>query len=320
MLFRSVWNKEIKDVIQNNKSLALLSPKAKAVLRDITSKELVGGAQNMPFEDILDIRAKLDAEFKADYPKQYSQGVGVGSALLDLSWDDLRDQSALDKIGFTVRQLGNGESGYNTTLEITHNDSGQVFYVKRDGLADDYRIDPGSQEIAANALSRALGITGVYNTEVNKLDDLVLVQQRVGDYIPLGSELYTVSRYTNYDFTPSYLDTLVNPEDLLRLAILDGTIQNGDRHGGNLLVAYDPYYSKKFHLLPIDHSLSNLGPSNSSNFIDVGYTVVYQDIFNAFAKKIGNDNMKKLFEKIKGDFLSNFDKELSLLKIGRAHV
>ena len=172
---------------------------------------------------------------------------------------------------------------------------------------------PGSQEIAANALSRALGITGIYNTEVNKLDDLVLVQQRVGDYIPLGSELYTVSRYTNYDFTPSYLDTLVNPEDLLRLAILDGTIQNGDRHGGNLLIANDPYYSKKFHLLPIDHSLSNLGPSNSSNFIDVGYTVVYQDIFNAFAKKIGNDNMKKLFEKIKGDFLSNFDKELSLL-------
>jgi hypothetical protein len=260
----------IRDVLRSNRSLAVLSPGAKTALNRFTASQLMKGEdRTLSLEDIIKLRVALDAEFKADNPLASSSDFGVGNQLLDVSMDDVRK----NKIpGFTIKELGVYESGVNDTYMVTHNDSGQIFFLKKDAYASMYSINGPGAEVQADTMLRASGVVAGYETRVSNVDPEVLVMQRAGVGVPLLGEPMTAANAlykmsidlpdgTTVKVNPqNFMDLLHTPEDAIRVMLVDLIISNVDRHNGNLLLAIDGTDTGKIRILPIDHALSSFSP------------------------------------------------------------
>ena len=260
----------IRDVLRSNRSLAVLSPGAKTALNRFTASQLMKGEdRTLSLEDIIKLRIALDAEFKADNPLSASSDFGVGNQLLDVSMDDVRKNNVP---GFTIKELGVYESGVNDTYMVTHNDSGQIFFLKKDAYASMYSINGPGAEIQADTMLRASGVVAGYETRVSNVDPEVLVMQRAGVGVPLLGEPMTASNAlykmsidlpdgTTVKVNPqNFMDLLHTPEDAIRVMLVDLIISNVDRHNGNLLIAIDGTDTGKIRILPIDHALSSFSP------------------------------------------------------------
>ena len=260
----------IRDVLRSNRSLAVLSPGAKTALNRFTASQLMKGEdRTLSLEDIIKLRIALDAEFKADNPLSASSDFGVGNQLLDVSMDDVRKNNVP---GFTIKELGVYESGVNDTYMVTHNDSGQIFFLKKDAYASMYSINGPGAEVQADTMLRASGVVAGYETRVSNVDPEVLVMQRAGVGVPLLGEPMTASNAlykmsidlpdgTTVKVNPqNFMDLLHTPEDAIRVMLVDLIISNVDRHNGNLLIAIDGTDTGKIRILPIDHALSSFSP------------------------------------------------------------
>jgi hypothetical protein len=260
----------IRDVLRSNRSLAVLSPGAKTALNRFTASQLMKGEdRTLSLEDIIKLRVALDAEFKADNPLSASSDFGVGNQLLDVSMDDVRKNNVP---GFTIKELGVYESGVNDTYMVTHNDSGQIFFLKKDAYASMYSINGPGAEVQADTMLRASGVVAGYETRVSNVDPEVLVMQRAGVGVPLLGEPMTASNAlykmsidlpdgTTVKVNPqNFMDLLHTPEDAIRVMLVDLIISNVDRHNGNLLIAIDGTDTGKIRILPIDHALSSFSP------------------------------------------------------------
>jgi hypothetical protein len=280
----------IRDVFRSNRSLAVLSPGAKTALNRFAASQLLKGEdRTVGLEDLIKLRVALDAEFKADNPLATSNDFGVGSQLLDVSMDDVRRNNVP---GFTIRELGMYESGINSTFIVMHNDSGQVFYIKKDSYATQYQLNGPGAEVQADAMLRASGMAAGYETRVSSVDPEVLVMQRAGAGVPLLGEPMTAANALNTMSvslpdgstvrvnSQNFMDLLHTPEDAIRVMLVDLIISNTDRHNGNLLLAVDGTDAGKIRILPIDHALSAFSPGTER----VQYTV--NEIFDN-----GNDNL-----------------------------
>jgi hypothetical protein len=282
---------QIRDVLRNNRSLAVLSPAAKTALNRFTASQLLKGEdRTVALQDIFKLRTALDAEFKADNPLAGSKDFGVGSQLLDVSIDDVRRNNVP---GFTVRQLGMYESGVNETFMLTHNDSGQIFFVKKDSYAAQYQIDGAGAEVQADAMIRASGVVGSYETRVSNVDPEIIVMQRAGAGVPLLGEPMTASNAIGNKLSinlpdgttvkvnaSNFMDLLHTPEEAVRVMLVDLIISNMDRHNGNLLLAVDGTDAGKVRILPIDHALSSFSPDTE------GMQFTVQELFDN-----SNDNL-----------------------------
>lgn len=199
--------------------------------------------------------------------------LGVGTALMDINFDAIvgiwkklqRDQKAKIIIndqdtGFSVKKI---QKGINETFAVTHNDSGQVFFMKREGSTQ--RADA---EIASNLLARALGISGIPYLTRHNTDKQVVISTYAGDNLNLqGSpDNYANSDYIGYGSDSDILKT-VNAAavfDLASFGVLDSVIYNTDRHANNFLVGKiqdNGVQSNGFEsiqLLPIDHGFADL--------------------------------------------------------------
>jgi hypothetical protein len=301
----------IRDVFRNNRSLAVLSPGAKTALNRFVSSQLLKGEnKNISLEDIIKLRTALDAEFKADNPLSTSNKFGVGDQLLDVSMDDVRRNNVP---GFTTKVLGMYESGSNDTYMVTHNDSGQVFFVKKDSLATQYNINGAGAEVQADAMLRATGIAAGYETRVSNVDPEIIVMQRAGAGLPLLGEPMTASNalnrmsVTQSDGTTvkvtaqNLMDLLHTPEDAIRVMLVDLVISNMDRHNGNILFAVDGTDSTKIRILPIDHALSSFGPNNDSiertviEMFDDGKDNLYGMAMSVLTQRLKQDELLTLF-------------------------
>jgi len=269
---------EIRDVFQNNRSLAALSPAAKNALNNYTAKQLLDSSRVMPFQDVIKLRNVLREEYRADNPSLGSNDFGVGNVLSEASPEDIANNTVS---GFTIRELGLEESGWNDTYEAVHDASGQIFYVKNDKLAGSYRIDAVAAEVSAGALVNGLGIIGAYETRQNSNNSDIVVMQRAGSVVPLAGNPMTASAvfdYLNDLVAPdgsavsvnsdTFIDKLSSPEDAARLILLDLLLSNGDRHNGNVLLALDGTDPSKIRILPIDHAFSRLS-SDNAEIIDI---------------------------------------------------
>ncbi len=299
---------EIRSAFQNNTSLATLSPAAKTALsRWVGDQIMAGDNRTLPLTDAFRLRTALDAEAAADNPRAGQTDFGVGNLLASADFEDI-SKNRLP--GFTVRRLGTEESGYNDTYLVKHTDSGQIFYVKKDELAKQYRIDPLRAEIEAGMLTRALGFQGMYETRANIKDASgeVLVMQQAGSSLPLASEPQTLSNvFENGGIQgpdgivpvtrSTLLDSLRTPEDAVRIALLDLIINNQDRHNGNVLLAIDGTDPSRLRMLPIDHSLAQMAPSDTFNFEQVlsTYDNVYSNTIPVLLQRMGQDELIQAF-------------------------
>jgi hypothetical protein len=245
----------------------------------------------------------LDAEFKADNPLAASSDFGVGNQLLDVSIEDVsRDNLP----GFTVKRLGIYESGINDTYMVTHNDSGQVFYVKKDSYAAQYRIDGAGAEVQADAMLRASGVAAGYETRVSNVDPEIIVMQRAGAGIPLLGEPMTATKAIGNQLTvnlpdgttirvdaKNFMDLLHTPEDAVRVILVDLIISNMDRHNGNLLLAVDGTDTGKIRILPIDHALSSFSPDTE------GMQFTVEELFDNRGDNLYGMAMPVLTERLK---------------------
>jgi hypothetical protein len=231
----------------------------------------------------------LDAEFKADNPLAVSKDFGVGTQLLDVSIDDVSNNRIPV---FTVKRLGMYESGINDTYAVTHNDSGQIFFLKKDSYAAQYQIDGAGAKVQADAMLRATGVAG-YETRVSNVDPEILVMQRAGAGIPLLGEPMTATNAIGNKLSinlpdgttvkvdaTNFMDLLHTPEDAVRVMLVDLIISNMDRHNGNMLLAVDGTDTGKIRILPIDHALSSFSPDTE------GMHFTIQELFDS-----SNDNL-----------------------------
>jgi hypothetical protein len=272
---------EIRDVLQNNRSLAVLSPAAKTALNTYVTKQLLTKeARDLPMQDIFQLRKALHAEAVADNPLLSSTDFGVGKELADATIEDVSKNKVK---GFDIKRLGMYESGYNETWLATHIASGQRFYIKKDDLATNYNINGPLSEIAATNIARGIGFEGAYNTLAGSSDPNVLVMQEAGATLPLGSELKVASKVydgrtvtivaidgTKVTFNAdNFINKMHTPEDAVRVVLLDLLINNQDRHNGNILYALDGVDPSKIRIFPIDHSLSSfaLKPGDRNQYL-----------------------------------------------------
>ncbi|NBR25570.1 MAG: hypothetical protein EBU08_17690, partial [Micrococcales bacterium] len=272
---------EIRDVLQNNRSLAVLSPAAKTALNKYVTKQLLTKeGRVLPMQDIFQLRKALHAETVADNPLLNSTDFGVGKDLANATIEDIARNNVK---GFDIKRLGMYESGYNDTWLATHVASGQRFYVKKDDLATNYDINGPLSEIAATNIARGMGFDGAYNTLASSDNPNVLVMQEAGATLPLGSELKVASKV--YDGTTgsltaldgskvsfngdNFITKMHTPEDAARVVLLDLLINNQDRHNGNILYALDGVDPSQIRIFPIDHSLSSfaLKPGDRNQYL-----------------------------------------------------
>jgi hypothetical protein len=304
---------QIRDVLRNNRSLAVLSPAAKTALNRFTASQLLKGEdRTVALQDIFKLRTALDAEFKADNPLAGSKDFGVGNQLLDVSIDDV---NANRVPGFTVRRLGMYESGINETFMLTHNDSGQVFFVKKDSYAAQYQINGAGAEVQADVMLRASGVVAGYEARVSNVDDEIIVMQRAGAGVPLLGEPMTASNAIGNKLSinlpdgttvkvnaSNFMDLLHTPEDAVRVMLVDLIISNMDRHNGNLLLAVDGTDTGKIRLLPIDHALSSFSPDTEGmqftvqELFDNSFDNLYGMAMPVLTKRLKQEELLDLFK------------------------
>jgi hypothetical protein len=303
---------DIRDVFTNNRSMAVLAPAAKTELARFISRELLKKTEDrqVPLKDIFQLRKVLDAEYTADHPSVTPKDFGVGKDLLTATLTQIETNTIP---GFTVRRLGHDESGYNTTYLITHNDSGQTFYLKEDQLAENYQINPIRTEVEAGILVAGLGLRGGYETRASETNESILVMQQAGSNLALqgnpsigyhvfndGAIISSDDTVLRFETRDEFVDHLASPEDAVRITLLDLLINNQDRHNGNILIAVDASDSRKLRLLPIDHSLSGLGRSTKFDFnfedvLDPGSDNIYNRTMSVLTKRMKQDELLAVF-------------------------
>jgi hypothetical protein len=301
----------IRDVFRSNRSLAVLSPGAKTALNRFTASQLLKEDRTVTLQDIAKLRVALDAEFKADNPLVGSKDFGVGNQLLDVSIDDV---SRGNVPGFTVKRLGMYESGVNDTYMLMHNDSGQIFYVKKDSYAAQYQINGAGAEVQADTMLRASGVVAGYEARVSNVDEEIIVMQRAGAGVPLLGEPMTASNAVGNKLSVSmpdgttvkvtaqnFMDLLHTPEDAIRVMLVDLIISNMDRHNGNLLLAVDGTDTGKIRLLPIDHALSSFSPDTEGmqftvqELFDNSFDNLYGMAMPVLTKRLKQEELLELF-------------------------
>ena len=322
---------QIRNALRNNDPLGKLSPDAKTALSKYVSAEMINKDSKVPIEDTFKLRNALNAEYRADYA--YSDPFEVGSELSQFTFNDFQNDSAkIENAGYTYRELSVDESGMNTTWEVTHVASGQVFYVKNEELSRRWNGVRGiAGEIEMSILMNAMGMNGTYGVRASSEEEDIIIMSRAGSNLPIALEPINASKmlssglpspdgqkYRGND-PKKFIKDLKNPEDLLRMSILDMMGNNKDRHDGNWMVAYDST-DQKIIIFPVDNSLSAVsidqGDSEDQmiSFLgqewreDVGR--VYENNMPMLVALAGKDRAYAMYKNEVQKIIDNIDNEL----------
>jgi hypothetical protein len=328
----SAYIDQIRAALRNNDPLGTLSPDAKVALSKYVSAEMINKDSKVPVEDTFKLRNALNAEYRADYA--YSNPFEVGTELLQFTLNDFENDSAkIENAGYSYRELLRGsESGMNHTWEVTHVASGQVFYVKNEKLSRDWNNERGvAVETEMSILMNAMGMNGRYEVRASEVEDDFIVMSRAGANLPLSVEPINASGMLQYglpspdgeryygDDAKTFVKNLKNPEDLIRMSILDMLGNNKDRHDGNWMVAFDST-DNKLVIFPIDNALSSISESNEDaqqqmyNFLATEWS---EDIGDVYRKNMpglislaGKDRAYSIYANEVKKIIDNIDNEL----------
>ena len=322
---------QIRNALRNNDPLGKLSPDAKTALSKYVSAEMINKDSKVPIEDTFKLRNALNAEYRADYA--YSDPFEVGAELSQFTFNDFQnDSTKIENAGYSYRQLSVDESGMNTTWEVTHVASGQVFYVKNEELSRRWNSVRGiAGELEMSILMNAMGMNGTYGVRASSEEEDIIIMSRAGANLPITLEPINASSMLNKgmpspsgekyygDEPKKFVKELKNPEDLLRMSILDMMGNNKDRHDANWMVAYDST-DQKIVIFPVDNSLSAVsidqGDSEDQmiSFLgqewreDVGR--VYENNMPALIALAGKDRAYAMYKNEVQKIINNIDSEI----------
>jgi hypothetical protein len=292
---------------------------------------MINKDSKVPIEDTFKLRNALTAEYRADYA--YSDPFQVGSQLSQFTFNDFQNDTAkIENAGYTYRELSVDESGMNTTWEVTHVASGQVFYVKNEELSRRWNSVRGiTGELEMSVLMNAMGMNGTYGVKASSKEEDIIIMSRAGANLPIALEPVNASSMIRNglpspegnkyygDDPKKFVKDLKNPEDLLRMSILDMMGNNKDRHDGNWMVAYDST-DQKIVIFPVDNSLSAVSTDEGDSedqmisFLgqewreDVGR--VYENNMPALIALAGKDRAYAMYKNEVQKIIDNIDNEL----------
>jgi hypothetical protein len=318
---------QIRDALKNNRPLAFLSPAAKSALGKFVSKELLNKNSSMPLEDLFRLRTALASEYRAE--NDYSNPFGaIEDALAGFTMDDFSGNSdALRAAGFNSKSLIGNDSGVNSTFMVTHEASGQVFFVKEEKLSRSWYNARGlTAEVEANTIMNALEMMGVPSVRGSRADKDLIIMSQAGATLPLAAPAENASTMMNYGITDAegdiyasdrsgnFVDELHNPEDVFNMAIVDMLGAGGDRHDANWMAAFDRTDNRLF-MFPIDNSLLTVSKSTSgvedffiSTWPDAGD--VYQQAVPRIIRSAGEERAAEIFMNQVRKLITNLDNPL----------
>jgi hypothetical protein len=305
---------EIGATLAGRQSLAGLTPAAKKGLSNwvrgrMSGINVVRNMDPQEFKDHYNLLRAIRDEENAEAPKTNSALAddlvnrlnlrvtrGPLFAGEDVQYDNLPD--------WDIEPIS--ARGVNVTLKATHKASGQVFIIKNDVYGPRASEDTGqgaNSEADVNQLLRLMGWQGLGEAVVNPNQGQrdQVVQQRVGDNLDLiGLRAVNAGSLGEAGFG-SAIQELANPDEALRMYLLDVALGNNDRHPGNFMIGRD---SDGFaHLFPIDHGLA--GSGNGWTMVDnatiydrmrsAGYASVYQYMKDAL-QKYGKENTQTMLQ------------------------
>lgn len=254
---------QLRDAVNGDRSLAELPLSTKRALRNWTAARLSQpSADDVSVSDLVALDSALRAEERADYPEVTD--LGVGEELRNFTPQDFANGRVP---GFTVAPSGAVLGGQtNSTWRVTHDESGQVFFVKNDTiLLDQSAARPGdaaNAEHDVNVMLRGLGMQGLGRVERATSADgtNMVVIGRVGDSLDLVERPREAGRLASQR---EILGNLRNWDDPLRMMLVDSVIANGDRHGGNWMAARGR--DGRYSIFPIDHG--NAASEGALNYL-----------------------------------------------------
>ena len=327
----SAYTDQIRNALRNNDPLGKLSPDAKSALSSYVSAEMINKDSKVKIEDTFKLRNALNAEYMADHA--YSDPFQVGAALTEFTSDDFEnDQAKIENAGYTYRELAVDESGMNSTWEVTHTASGQVFYVKNERLSRDWNSVRGiTGELEISVLMNAMGMNGTYAVRGSTQDEDLIIMSRAGANLPIAMEPVNASKMLRNglpstsgekyygDEPKKFIKELKNPEDILRMSIIDMLGNNKDRHDGNWMVAYDTT-DNKLVIFPVDNSLSMISTDQEQaedqmiSFLgdewrqDIGN--IYQNNMPGLVALAGKDRAYAMYKNEVQKIVDNMDNEI----------
>ena len=318
----------IRSVLRNNESLAMLSESDKVKLNNMVTKEIFSKDSKIPTGDIYRLRTALIKEYSADYSSTDPFSV-AGEALTKFSAQQFEDGSELEAAGFKVEILSDAQgSGINETYRVTHNDSGQVFYVKNDATTRD-RINERRDymnedeldyptivaELEASVLFNLSGLLGSYSTRGSTADENLIIMSSAGATLPTYENPINASDMFSLGLnTPSgqkldgidgknLVDNLKNPEDVFRVHIVDALMLNMDRHSANWKAAID-LVDNKILAFPVDNTLTDLNVNDAvalastEEFLDNGLagSSLYRGTVPAIIDRAGKERAYEVYK------------------------
>jgi hypothetical protein len=318
----------IRSVLRNNESLAMLSESDKVKLNNVVSKEIFSKDSKIPTDDIYKLSTALINERSADYSSTDPFSV-AGEALTKFSAQQFEDASELEAAGFKIEGLSDAQgAGINQTYKVTHNDSGQVFYVKNDATtrerinerrdsknSDELNYPTIVAELEASVLFNLSGLLGTYVTRASTADENLIIMSSAGATLPTyenpinASDMYSLGlntpsgqKFYGID-AKNLVDNLKNPEDIFRIHIVDALTMNMDRHIGNWKAAIDSIDNKVL-IFPVDNTFTDLNVNDAlslaetKDFLDYGRagTALYKDTIPAIIDRAGKERAYEVYK------------------------
>ncbi len=320
------WSRQVGDALLNGDSLATLPPLVKrdlktmvnVVLADWKRNERAGWAYSGMDADLDALNNALDAEIGLDFPAQRTLPQ-AGDALRDVSLADLQTAAGRGRAGavpgkladYKVKELTRGEGGVNYTFKVTHKATGQVYFVKWDKIASQWQgqdpIHGANGERDPNKYLAAMGYNGIPGFERSRVEDAMIVMQRVGDNLDLVERPKNAAVARSRPRSP---EEYVDYRDPIRLQMLDGLFGNGDRHDGNYQYAQRAS-DGKFYLIPVDNAFNAIarhgdnlrwdpmnGWSTPSDRITGAYSGAYSRYLQKIHDRIGSERFKTLMTQL----------------------
>jgi hypothetical protein len=174
-------------------------------------------------------------------------------------------------------------------------------------------------------------MNGTYAVRGSNQDEDLIIMSRAGANLPIAIEPVNASKMLRSglqspdgekyygDEPKKFIKQLKNPEDIIRMSILDMLGDNKDRHDGNWMVAYDTT-DNKLVMFPVDNSLAAVTTDDSVaddqiySFLaqewreDVGN--VYQNNMPGLVALAGKDRAYAIYANEIQKIIDNVDNEL----------
>lgn len=255
--------------------LAELSTRSRLALQKVVASNIKTNdslSANLS-KNMIDFIIGLDEEEKAYYPMRDSIGTEADSLKEMPNIENIfrlpQGEEIIDDNGNAtgwVVTLSDG-GGINQTVQLKNKDTKQLLWVK-----GETNESTALAEYVVSRINNIMGVPGAPVVEISEDDNSILFITQAGDTLGLVGGVSEFSNlYNGFSDRETTKQTFALL-DVVRLGIIDASVNNDDRHGGNFLVGNIQQLgvqgtNESQRLIPIDHgyarAISNIRRAES---------------------------------------------------------